>query len=111
VSLAFGVAASANLPSILMTMYWKRFNTRGSVWSIYTGLISSIVLIIFSPAVVTGPLAIFPLTNPTIVSLPLAFLAGIVGTLTSKRPSDEDLQAEMEIRSMTGAGAEGAVAH
>jgi cation/acetate symporter len=112
VSLAFGVAASANLPSILMTMYWKRFTTRGSVWSIYTGLISSIVLIIFSPAVVTsGPLAIFPLTNPTIVSLPLAFLAGIIGTLTSKLPADEDLQAEMEVRSMTGAGAEGAVAH
>jgi cation/acetate symporter len=112
VSLAFGVAASANLPSILMTMYWKRFNTRGSVWSIYAGLISSIVLIIFSPAVVTsGPLAIFPLTNPTIVSLPLAFLAGIVGTLTSKQKADTDLQAEMEVRSMTGAGAEGAVAH
>jgi hypothetical protein len=45
-----------------------------------------------------------------LVSLPLAFIAGIVGTLTSKRTSDEDLQAEMEVRSMTGAGAEGAVA-
>ncbi len=111
VSLAFGVAASANLPSILMTMYWKRFNTRGSVWSIYTGLISAVVLIIFSPAVVSGPLAIFPLTNPTIVSLPLAFIAGIVGTLTSREPADALLQAEMEVRSMTGAGAEGAIAH
>jgi cation/acetate symporter len=111
VSLAFGVAASANLPSILMTMYWKKFNTRGSVWSIYTGLVSAVVLIIFSPAVVSGPLAIFPLTNPTIVSLPLAFIAGIVGTLTSKEPADALLQAEMEVRSMTGAGAEGAIAH
>jgi cation/acetate symporter len=61
--------------------------------------------------VVAGPLAIFPLTNPTIVSLPLAFIAGIVGTLTSKEPADALLQAEMEVRSMTGAGAEGAVAH
>jgi cation/acetate symporter len=49
ISLAFAVAASANLPSILYTMYWKRFTTRGSVWSIYTGLISSVVLIVFSP--------------------------------------------------------------
>ena len=111
VSLAFGVAASANLPSILLTMYWKRFNTQGSVWSIYTGLISAVVLIIFSPAVVSGPLAIFPLTNPTIVSLPLAFLAGWLGTILSKEPADAVLQAEMEVRSMTGAGAEGAIAH
>ncbi|MGB7964493.1 MAG: cation acetate symporter [Propionicimonas sp.] len=117
ISLAFGVAASANLPSILMTMYWQKFNTRGSVWSIYTGLISAVLLIIFSPAVfapvnnIANPLALFPLTNPTIVSLPLAFIAGIVGTLTSKEPADALLQAEMEVRSMTGAGAEGAIAH
>ena len=117
ISLAFGVAASANLPSILMTMYWKTFNTRGSVWSIYTGLVSAVLLIIFSPAVfapvnnVASPLALFPLTNPTIVSLPLAFIAGIIGTLTSKELADETLQAEMEVRSMTGAGAEGAIAH
>ncbi|MBU4363731.1 MAG: cation acetate symporter [Actinobacteria bacterium] len=114
ISLAFAVAASANLPSILMTLYWKKFNTRGSVWSIYTGLISSVLLIVFSPAVMLGagnPLALFPLTNPTIVTIPLAFIAGWLGTVTSKEPADADLQAEMEVRSMTGAGAAEAVAH
>ncbi len=117
ISLAFAVAASANLPSILMTLYWKKFNTRGSVWSIYTGLVSSVLLIIFSPAVMlpTGttphPLALFPLTNPALVSIPLAFLAGWLGTVTSKEPANADLQAEMEVRSMTGAGAAEAVAH
>jgi cation/acetate symporter len=115
ISLAFAVAACANLPSILMTLYWKKFSTRGSVWSIYTGLISSILLIISSPAIATAPavnpIAWFPLTNPTIVAMPLAFLAGIIGTLTSREPADPELQAEMEVRSMTGAGAAEAIAH
>ncbi len=115
ISLAFAVAACANLPAILMTMYWKRFTTRGSVWSIYVGLASSVLLIVFSPAISsatwTNPVAWFPLTNPTIVALPLAVIAGILGTLTSLEPADAELQAEMEVRSLTGAGAAGAVAH
>lgn len=48
VALAFAVAASANLPTILYSLYWRRFNTRGALWSMYGGLISCIVLIIFS---------------------------------------------------------------
>src|SRR5664279_5654020 len=125
VSLAFAVAASANLPSILFSLYWKRFNTRGSVLSIYGGLISSLVLIFFSPAVMasvgsTKPLATamlpdlhwgwFPLDNPAIVSVPIGFLLGVIGTLTSKEASPEK-QAEMEVRSLTGAGAEKASIH
>ena len=49
VALAFAVAASANLPAIVYNMFWRRFNTRGAVWSIYGGLISSVGLVIFSP--------------------------------------------------------------
>ena len=120
ISLAFAVAASANLPSILYTMYWRRFNTRGSVWSIYTGLVSSVVLIVFSPAVSGAKssmlgeainFAWFPLTNPALVSVPLAFLAGYIGTITSPVRGDQELAAEMEVRSMTGAGAGEAIAH
>ena len=118
ISLAFGVAASANLPAILMTLYWSRFNTRGAVWSIYAGLVSAVLIIVFSSSISGNPKAFFPnadfhlfeLTNPTIISLPLAFLAGIVGTLTSKEP-DSVLQAEMEVCSMTGIGAGEAIAH
>ena len=51
VALAFAVAASANLPSILYSLFWRRFTTRGAVWSIYGGLIASVLLIIFSPVV------------------------------------------------------------
>ncbi len=120
ISLAFAVAASANLPSILYTMYWRRFTTRGSVWSIYTGLISSVVLILFSPAISGSKAAMlgeginfawFPLDNPALVSVPLAFLAGFIGTMTSAQRGDEELAAEMEVRSMTGAGAGEAIAH
>ena len=54
VALAFAVAASANLPTILYSLFWKRFNTRGALWSIYGGLISAIILIVFSPVVSGG---------------------------------------------------------
>ncbi len=119
VALAFAVAASANLPTILYSLYWRRFNTRGALWSMYGGLISCIVLIIFSPAVSGAKGAMlpkmdfhwFPLQNPGIVSIPLAFILGIVGTLTSRDSGDPELNAEMEVRSLTGVGAEKATHH
>ncbi len=119
VALAFAVAASANLPTILYSLYWRRFNTRGALWSMYGGLISCIVLIVFSPAVSGSKTSMlpgsdfswFPLSNPGIVSIPLAFLLGVVGTLTSRDTGDPELNAEMEVRSLTGVGAEKATHH
>jgi cation/acetate symporter len=123
VALAFAVAASANLPSIIYNMFWKRFNTRGATWAIYGGLISCVVLVFFSPVVsglgvnpVTGaslslfPADVdfhwFPLQNPGIVSIPLGFFFGWLGTVTSKEPTAEDKFTELEVRAFTGAGAE-----
>jgi cation/acetate symporter len=128
VALAFAVAASANLPTILYSLFWKRFNTRGALWSIYGGLGSAIILIAFSPVVsgkvdkATGASASmirdtsvdfhwFPLDNPGIVSIPLAFFLGWLGSVTSKEVGDADKFAEMEVRSLTGAGAEKATHH
>ncbi len=119
VALAFAVAASANLPTILYSLYWRRFNTRGALWSMYGGLTSCIVLIVFSPAVSGSKTSMlpgsdfswFPLSNPGIVSIPLAFLLGVVGTLTSRDTGDPELNAEMEVRSLTGVGAEKATHH
>ncbi|WP_280398414.1 solute symporter family protein [Nocardia carnea] len=118
VALAFAVAASANLPTILYSLFWRRFNTRGALFSMYGGLISTIVLIVFSPAVSGSPSAMlpdldfdwFPLSNPGIVSIPLAFVLGVVGTYLG---GDEDpaKAAEMEVRALTGVGAEKAVVH
>ena len=117
VALAFAVAAAANLPTILYSLYWERFNTRGALWSMYGGLISTIVLIIFSPAVSGAKTAMlpnvdfawFPLANPGIVSIPLAFILGIVGTLTSSDRGDPEVNAEFEVRTLTGFGAEKAI--
>ncbi|WP_053732128.1 cation acetate symporter [Nocardia sp. NRRL S-836] len=119
VALAFAVAASANLPTILYSLFWKRFNTSGALWSIYGGLAVTITLIILSPAVSGTPTSmfknadfdLFPLSNPGIVSIPIAFLLGYVGTILSKDKADPVKQAEMEVRSLTGAGAEKAIAH
>jgi cation/acetate symporter len=126
VALAFAIAASANLPTILYTLFWKRFNTAGALWSIYGGLASSIILIIFSPTVSGGKVTAgkaasmitdpsidfhwFPLANPGLVSIPLGFFLGWLGTVTSKE-HNEAKYAEMEVRSLTGAGAEKAVLH
>lgn len=127
VALAFAVAASANLPAIVYNMFWRRFNTRGAVWSIYGGLISSVGLVLFSP-VVSGkgvdaagknlsllPTSIdiswFPLENPGIVSIPLGFFFGWLGSVTSREPEAEERYTELEVRALTGAGAEQAIQH
>jgi len=127
VALAFAVAASANLPALLYNLFWRRFNTRGAIWSIYAGLISAVVLVFFSPVVsgkgadpTTGKsLSLFgvgtdfhwfPLENPGIVSIPIGFFFGWLGTVTSRDREAEESYNELEVRALTGAGAESAVA-
>ena len=118
VALAFAVAASANLPTILYSLFWKRFNTNGALWSIYGGLTVTILLIAFSPAVSGGPksmiksvdFAWFPLSNPGLVSIPVSFFLGWLGTRLSKEHL-ENKYNEMEVRSLTGAGSEKATSH
>jgi len=119
VALAFAVAASANLPSLIYNLFWKGFNTRGAVWAIYGGLISCVGLVFFSPVVSGAPTALFtdhdwswfPLSNPGIISIPLGFLLGYLGSVTSKEPASEDKYTELEVRALTGAGSEKAVIH
>jgi cation/acetate symporter len=119
VALAFAVAASANLPALLFNLFWKRFNTSGAIWSIYGGLTTAVVLVIFSPVVSGGPKPMFtgvdfhwfPLSNPGIISIPAGFLFGILGTYLGKDESSQQRYAELEVRALTGAGAEGAVKH
>lgn len=119
VALAFAVAASANLPTILYSLFWRRFTTRGAVWSMYGGLGSALVLILLSPVFWGTPtsvfantgVAIWPLNNPGIVSIPLGFLLGWLGSITSSRKEDPRKAAEMDVRSLTGFGAEKASSH
>jgi len=125
VALAFAVAASANLPVIVLSIFWKRFNTAGAVTGLAVGLLASIGLILVSPSLmaidpptVTGTArhliqakALFPLENPGILSIPLGFFGAIVGTLLSSEPSSQEKFNELLVRSNTGLGAEKAAAH
>jgi cation/acetate symporter len=122
VAIAFAIAASANLPAVLYSLFWKKFNTRGAVWSIYGGLTSALLLLIFSPNVsgaatslipyVDGGLRfdVFPLTNPGIVSIPLGFIFGWLGTITSNEHNLAKY-AELEVRSLSGAAIGKAAVH
>jgi cation/acetate symporter len=121
VGLAFAIAASANLPAVLMTMFWKKFNTRGAVWAIYGGLGMALLLLVLSPnftgagnsliGLETGfDINYFPLRNPGIISIPFGFLMGWLGTITSSERNVEKY-AELEVRSLTGAAINKAVSH
>ena len=114
VGLAFAVAASANFPVIVLSLFWRRFSTAGACCGLAVGLASSIVLIVLSPNVMgTGPGSlidhepIFPLKNPGVLSVPLGLLAALLGTLLTPaaRRTDERF-AEMTVRANTGIGAE-----
>jgi cation/acetate symporter len=125
VALAFAVAASANLPVIVFSLFWKRFNTMGAVCGLGTGLVASLALIVVSPSFMTidpptvvgaarhliQAKPIFPLENPGILSIPLGFLGAIIGTLLSREPSAEAKFAELTVRANTGLGAEKASPH
>ncbi|MDQ2697818.1 MAG: cation acetate symporter [Actinomycetota bacterium] len=119
VALAFAVAASANLPTIVYSLFWKRFTTQGALWSMYGGLASALIAIALSPVVSGSPTAmipgadfdLIPLSNPGIISIPLAFFLGWLGSVLDKNVEDPAKQSEMEVRSLTGVGAEKATRH
>ncbi|MFM5967619.1 MAG: cation acetate symporter [Micrococcales bacterium] len=122
VAIAFAIAASGNLPAVLYTMFWKRFNTRGAVWAIYGGLAAALILLAFGPNVSGFETSFFklsetgarwdyfPLANPGIVSIPLGFFFGWLGTITSNEKNTAKY-AELEVRSLTGAAIGKAVQH
>ncbi|MBO2443951.1 solute symporter family protein [Actinomadura nitritigenes] len=120
VALAFAIAAASNLPAIVLTLFWRRFNSAGVTAGIYGGLISSLVLVFFSPVVsgkvdpVTGEnlalfpkgvdFHLFPLENPGIVSIPIGFMCAIAGTFLGREKADRALYDDMSVRALTGAG-------
>jgi cation/acetate symporter len=118
VALAFAVASSANLPVIVFSIFWRRFNTVGACLGLAVGLVSSIVLILIGPSVMnTTPTAffkhapIFPLENPGILSVPLGFVGAWLGTMIGGHETTAETKfAELEVRANTGLGSEKAVA-
>lgn len=119
VALAFAVAASANLPVIVLSIFWKRFNTAGAVWGLAAGLLGSIALILVSPSFMgvdgkhlINHAPLFPLENPGILSIPIGFAGAFLGTLLGGREATAEAKfTELEVRANTGLGAEKAHAH
>jgi cation/acetate symporter len=109
VGLAFAIAASANFPSLLLSIVWRDFSTRGAVWSIITGSTLSVILIILSPTVWVDLFhhskAIFPLKNPALISLPASFLMGFLGSILNREPDAALKFDDVKIRTHLGVGA------
>ncbi|MEK3806198.1 cation acetate symporter [Bacillus sp. FSL H8-0547] len=109
VALAFAVAASANLPILVLTIFWRKFNTAGAVTGMLTGLLSSLFLVAISPnvwspegaAILTGE-PLFSLSNPGIVSIPLGFLGAYIGTIVSSKKEDAKKFDEILVKANTG---------
>jgi len=118
VGLAFGVAAAANFPVLILSMYWKGLTTRGALVGGYGGLISAVLFVVFSKSVwvdVLGNAApLFPYTQPALFAMPIAFLSAYVfSKLDASRRASEEVDAfeAQYIRAQTGYGAAKAAAH
>lgn len=110
VGLAFSIASSANFPSLVLSIFWKNFTTKGAVASIITGSSLAVILIILSPTVwvdiIGNPEPIFGLKNPAIISMPASFLvAFIVSKFTVEKEAAEKFEDE-KLRTYLGIGAE-----
>jgi cation/acetate symporter len=106
VALAFAVAASANLPVVVLSLFWRRFNTAGAVTGLATGLTASLVLILIGPGIMGPNRALFPLENPGILSIPIGFFGAVAGTFLRREPRAEEMFDELLVRANTGLGAE-----
>jgi len=118
VGLAFGVAAAANFPVLILSMYWKGLTTRGALFGGYGGLVSAVLFVVFSKSVwvdvLHNPAPLFPYTQPALFAMPLAFLLAYIfsKTDTSVRAGKEiEAFEDQYVRAQTGFGASGASSH
>ena len=110
VGLAFAIAASANFPALVLSIFWRRFTTRGAQASMLAGTVAALGLIYLSPTIQVAVLhhgsAPFPLRNPGLVSIPLSFLVGIAVSLASPEPEAIARFADVQRRVHLGPEAE-----
>lgn len=107
--LAFAIAASAILPTLVFSLFWRRFTAQGALLSLCGGLLCSVLLVVFSPVVSSAPASLypdadfawFPLQNPGIVSIPAGFLLGWLGSKLS-RPETKETYEDFEVRTLVG---------
>ena len=118
VGLAFGVAAAANFPVLILSMYWKGLTTRGALFGGYGGLISAVAFVVLSKSVwvdvIGNKAAIFPYTQPALFAMPIAFLLAYIFSKTdSSVRAGKEIEAfeDQYVRAQTGFGASGAAKH
>ncbi|MPY80165.1 MAG: sodium/solute symporter [Actinophytocola sp.] len=103
--MAVVVAASANVPVLMLLLFWPRLNTSGVITGVVAGLTSSVVLVLVGPGVM-GEAALYPLSYPTFVSVPIGFLGCYLGTVLARRARTDEVPYEtMHVQAMTGAKA------
>ena len=100
VGLAFAIAASANFPALVLSIFWSRLTTTGAQASMLVGTVSTLVLIYLSPTIQIDVLkhadAWFPLRNPGIVTIPLSFATAILVSLLRPAPAEAQRFVELE---------------
>jgi len=118
VGLTFAVAASANFPILIVSVFWSKMTTKGALLGGWLGLVSSTLFVVLGPTVWTDVLkfgdAIFPFKNPALFSMTISFLGIIIGSLTDSSEQGKNecaAYAAQDVRCQTGIGAEGAASH
>ena len=118
VGLAFAIAASANFPILILSIYWSKLTTRGAFIGGFIGLITAITLVVLSKTVWVDIFkfesAIFPYTQPALFSILAAFISIWFFSITDSSARGEEDKSGFEaqkIRAETGIGADGAVDH
>ena len=118
VGLAFAVAASANFPILILSIYWSKLTTRGAFMGGFIGLLTAVILVVLSKTVWVDIFgfkdAIFPWTHPALFSVSAAFIAIWFFSITDSSARAEEDKSGFEaqqIRAETGIGADGAVSH
>ena len=103
--LAFSIAATVNLPTIILALYWKKLTTTGALIGIIGGTVISLFAVLTGPSIM-GTNALFPLSNPGIVTIPLGFLITCIASLLTADKEAEQKYVELSVRSHSGLGAE-----
>jgi len=108
VGLAFAVAASANFPALLLSVFWRKFTTQGAIASMAVGLLSAVLLIALSPTVWTDVFHYaskppIPLKNPALISMTLSFATAFVVSLLTRDDAAQNGFEEQQRRATFGA--------
>jgi len=101
VTLAFGVAASANFPVLLLTLTWRRLTDLGAVVGILLGVVTSVVVMALGP-LWPGHVPVISLAGPVVVAMPLALLGAVVGSLLSARRTETESFDHLLVESELG---------